>query len=423
MAPAAENFNFHPEKEHRDLRLVDVGKTDSVFFRGDQCVERATVAPFEEAEDFFLGEAVVVGKSFGDFDHGPELAHAFLETFGARDATEGANVASTQVTEGKFHAGFEILPMARGVAAFDDGRHAVEGPQAREEDLVRFGAGFGDDNVGRAAEVGRRFAESAAGQEAFVAEWRLSVDEDDIDPVTQALVLQSIVEEQNVALEMAQSVETAFDPVLVDQHADAGEILGQHVRFVPGATRIEENLFAIGDDTRREEVKVPEQLVAQPLHEGAGHAFVAAAENRHPAPATLQFPRQHFGHGCLACAADGKVSHTDHRTAEFLWSQDAAAVETKTDLDRPFIKPGKATEDKLQCVGAAAFAAFEDNIDRVALESFEDDAHGQLSTATPWLSALRMRTRASGRTDCMAAATALGSSSVTQDTADPDPLR
>ena len=423
MTPSAEDFNFHAEKEHRNLRLVDVGKTDGVFFRGDECIERAPVAPFEEAEDFLFGETMVVGKGFGDFNHGPELAHALLETFGARDAAEGADVASAQVTEGKFYAGLKILPMARGVAAFDDGRSAVEGTQAREESLVRFRAGFGDDNVGRAAEIGRRFAESAAGQEAFVAEGRLAVDQDDINPVTQALVLQSVVEEQDVTVEMAQSVESAFDPVLVNQHADAWEILGQHVRFVPGATRIEENLLAVGDDTRREEVTVLEELVAQPLHEGAGDAFVAAAENGDPAPATLQFPRQHFGHGCLACAADGEISHAYHGTAEFLWSQDAAAVEAKTDLHGPFIKPGKATEDKLQCIGAASFAALEYDIDGVAFEPFEDDAHGQLSTATPWLSALRMRTRASGSTDCIAAATAPGSSSVRQATADPDPLR
>ena len=71
MASSAEDFNFHAEKKHRDLRLVYAGKTDGVFFRSDQGVERTTVAPFHETEDFFFGEAMMVGESFGHIDNSP----------------------------------------------------------------------------------------------------------------------------------------------------------------------------------------------------------------------------------------------------------------------------------------------------------------------------------------------------------------
>ena len=161
----------------------------------------------------------------------------------------------------------------------------------------------------------------------FVPEGRLAVDKDNVDPVTETLVLEPVVEEQDVAAEMTQSVEPTFDPVFVDKHADARKVLGEHMRFIPGAARIEEDSFAVRDDARREKVKVLEELVAQALHEGAGDALVAAAEDGHPPPATLQFPRQHFGDRCFARATDGEVAHADHRTAEFLGSQDAAAVE------------------------------------------------------------------------------------------------
>jgi hypothetical protein len=59
---SAENFNLHAEKEHRHLRVVDLREAHGVFLRGDKGVEGTAVAPFEEAENFLFGEAVVVGE-------------------------------------------------------------------------------------------------------------------------------------------------------------------------------------------------------------------------------------------------------------------------------------------------------------------------------------------------------------------------
>ena len=67
-------------------------------------------------------------------------------------------------------------------------------------------------------------------------------------------------------------MKSAFDTVLVDQHANTGEVLGQHVRLVAGAPGVEKNAVAIGNDARREKIKVLENAVAQPLDEGAGAA-------------------------------------------------------------------------------------------------------------------------------------------------------
>ena len=206
----------------------------------------------------------------------------------------------------------------------------------------------------------------------------MPVDEDDIDTVTEALVLQAVIEEQDVAVEVEQCMESAFDAVLVDEDADAGQIFGQHVRFVAGAAGVEEDGFSVGDDARREDVEVFEEFVAQALHERAGHAFVAAAEDGDAASAILQLAGEHFGNGCLAGAADGEVADADYGAAEFLRTKDAAAVKGEPDLYGALVDFGESPEDEFEGIGASALAAFENDVDGVALEPFEDDAHGSV---------------------------------------------
>ena len=113
---------------------------------------------------------MVVGKSLGDFHHGPELSHAFLEALRPGNAAHRADMPALEVIERKFFAGAQVLPVPRGMAAFDDGSGAVELAQAREEGLVRFRSAFGDDDVGCAAQIGRGLAQRSAGQKVFVAE-------------------------------------------------------------------------------------------------------------------------------------------------------------------------------------------------------------------------------------------------------------
>lgn len=154
MLAAAEDLDFDAEEKHGHRGVVDLGEADRVLLGGDERIERAAVAPFEEAEDFLFGEAVVVGESLGDFDRGAELVHAFLEAFGSGDTAHGADVTSAQVVEGKFLTGLDILPMARRVVALDDGRGAVEFAQAGEQRFVGCRPAFGHDDIRGAAEVG-----------------------------------------------------------------------------------------------------------------------------------------------------------------------------------------------------------------------------------------------------------------------------
>ena len=251
----------------------------------------------------------------------------------------------------------------------------------------------------------------------------MAVNQHDIDTVPQALVLQTVIEEKNVAVEVPQSMEPALHAVLVDEDAHAGKIFGQHVRFVSGTSRIEEDVFAVGNDAWREEVEVFEDFVAQSLCERTRDAFVPAAEDGHAASAALQFAGQHFRNGRLARPAHRQIPDADHGAAQFLRPEKASAVESEPDLHRLFVDFGEAAENELERVGPSAFAALKDDVDGIPLEPLENNSHGQDSTCVPRLSAPRTRTRADGSADCIAVATESGWSTVTQATAEPDPLK
>ena len=182
-------------------------------------------------------------------------------------------------------------------------------------------------------------------------------------------------------------------------------------------------MVAVRNDARWEQVEVFRKTAAQLLHERAGDALVAAAEDGHAASADLQLAGQHFRHGGFPGAADGQIPDADHRAPEFLGAEETAPVKSEPRLHGALVEAGETAEDEFQRVGPSALAAFENDINGVAFEAFENDPHGQASRVTPPLSAASTWTRASGSTDCRAAATGAGSPVVRQATADPDPLR
>ena len=176
------------------------------------------------------------------------------------------------------------------------------------------------------------------------------------------------------------------------------------MRLIAGATGVEKDAVAVGNDARGEEVEMLEDAVAQALGKRAGDAFVAAAEDGDAPSAFLQLARQHFRHGRLTGSSNGEIADADNGTSDFLRAKNALSVEREARLHRAFIGEGEDTEHEFEGVGATTLAALEDDIDRVAFESLENDPH-QLTTFTPALSAPRTSVRAAGRTDCMAEAT------------------
>jgi hypothetical protein len=75
----------------------------------------------------------------------------------------------------------------------------------------------------------------------LVAERVLSVDEEEIEAVAEAEVLEAVIEEEGVGLVVADGVAGGFDAVGVDKDGDAWEVAGEHEGLVAGLSGIEEN--------------------------------------------------------------------------------------------------------------------------------------------------------------------------------------
>jgi len=109
-------------------------------------------------------------------------------------------------------------------------------------DLGVFVAGaFGEeDEIGPAECVGG-FAKDSAGKDVLVAERVLSVDEEEIEAVAEAEVLEAVIEEEGVGLVVADGVASGFDAVGVDEDGNAWEVAGEHEGLVTRLSGIEEN--------------------------------------------------------------------------------------------------------------------------------------------------------------------------------------
>ena len=75
----------------------------------------------------------------------------------------------------------------------------------------------------------------------MVAEWVLAVDEEEVEAVAEAEVLEAVIEEEGVGLVVADGVAGGFDTVGVDEDGDAWKIAGEHEGFVAGLSGIEKN--------------------------------------------------------------------------------------------------------------------------------------------------------------------------------------
>ena len=75
----------------------------------------------------------------------------------------------------------------------------------------------------------------------MVAEGVLAVDEEEIEAVAEAEVLEAVIEEEGVGLVVADGVAGGFDAVGVDEDGNAWEVAGEHKGFVAGLSGIEKN--------------------------------------------------------------------------------------------------------------------------------------------------------------------------------------
>jgi hypothetical protein len=75
----------------------------------------------------------------------------------------------------------------------------------------------------------------------LVAEGVLAVDEEEIEAVAEAEVLEAVIEEEGVGLVVADGVASGFDAVGVDEDGNAWEVAGEHEGLVTRLSGIEEN--------------------------------------------------------------------------------------------------------------------------------------------------------------------------------------
>src|SRR5262249_34802061 len=109
--------------------------------------------------------------------------------------------------------------------------------------------------------------------------------------------------------------------------------MGEHVRLVTGGHRIEQERFAIGNDSRRLRIS-PEPTAPVSL---ARDALVTAAENRHSPTAGMQSARKLFNDRRLTRPADGQIANADHQTAERAFAENSFAIEVKPQLHDPVV--------------------------------------------------------------------------------------
>jgi len=329
----AEDFNFEAEIINGDGRSQVRGEADGVFFGGDDNIGLGADGAAKESFHFLRGEAVMVEEAFVVANFGALLAEELFETLGRGDAAEGGDAEAAQIREGADAEAIDGLQMLRAVGTDDDFDLGMVAGNYLAQFVVGLAVGFGNEDVGGAAEVADRLAEDAAGQKAVVAEGVGFVHQEEIELAAEREVLEAVVEEENVGAKFLDGVLAGLDSVFVHQHNDAGEIAGEHEGLVPGFGGIEEDVLAVADDLGRGVLAVAEPAPPADIKR-LGAAFVTAAEDGDVAAALGEGTGEFFDDGGLARAADGEVADHDDRDAQGLIAeQDALAVEPNAHTD------------------------------------------------------------------------------------------
>ena len=186
---------------------------------------------------------------------------------------------------------------------------------------------FGEeDEIGPAEGIGG-FAKDTTGEDVLVAERVLAVDEQKVEAVSEAEVLEAVVEKEGIGLVVADGVAGGFDAVGINEDGDAGKVACEHEGFVAGLSGIEENRFSVGHNARRRRGAAGKKLVGQACEEGFRDAFISATENGDASARFLKGSCEFFDDGCFACASNGEVTDADNHHADRVPAEDGVLVE------------------------------------------------------------------------------------------------
>src|SRR5205085_1163513 len=155
------------------------------------------------------------------------------------------DVSVAEALEGNLFACKDVLQMKRLMGALDDLGRAIVAANSFDQLVVRFAGALGDEDVTRPAQIAGRLAQRPSREKMLVSKGRLPIDQDNVEPVFEVKVLETVVEEERIGLEFLNRVEAALHPVLVHENNDILQVVRQHVRLVTRRQGIEEECSAV----------------------------------------------------------------------------------------------------------------------------------------------------------------------------------
>ena len=348
-----EQGDFDAKKENGNIAGGKGGKSDGIFFGGDEGNAASGSGASEGVFHFGGGEAVVIGKGALVDDFGSEFDQSLEEAFGHSDAGDGADAEATQVGERETFSREKIFEVKGVMATGVDGGVAVMAADLFFEFGVIFARAFGQkDEIGPAESIGG-FTQDAAGEDVLIAERVLAVDKEEVKAVAEAEVLKAVVEEEGIGLVVADGVAGGFDAIGIDEDGDAGEVAGEHEGFVASLGGIEQDRFSVGDHAGRGRGPAGEKFIGQAGEEGFGYGFVTATEDGDPTAGGEEGAGEFFDHGGLAGTADGEVADADDHDADRVAAEDGVLVEAGADAHDAGVDGGEEEKERLEEGGSA----------------------------------------------------------------------
>lgn len=366
-----EEGDFDAKKENGNIAGGKGGKSDGIFFGGDEGKAASGSGAGEGVFHFGGGEAVVIGKGALVDDFGAEFDQPVEEAFGHGDAGDGADAEAAQVGERETFPREKIFEVKGVMATGVDGGVAVMAADLFFEFGVIFARAFGQENeIGPAEGIGG-FAQDSAGENVLIAEGVLAVDEEEIEAVAEAEVLKAVVEEEGIGLVVADGVAGGFDAIGIDEDGDAGEIAGEHEGFVARLGGIEQDRFSVGDNAGRGRGTAREKFIGQAGEEGFGYGFVTATEDGDATAGGEEGAGEFFHDGGFAGATDSEVAHADDHDADGVAAEDRILVEAGAKAHDAGVDGGKEEKEGFEEGGSATGGTIEDDIGGKLFEGFE----------------------------------------------------
>ena len=381
-----DDFNLDAQVEDGQILIQQPGHADGILLRCQDPGNPATGASLDEPLQLSFGVPVVVRKTLRQLELHAEARQTLLKAFRRSDGTERPCSHALQRSEGHLFPGGEIMKFHGPMTAFQDRCRAVvlpdPGVQIREITSIT----LGDQDVGCAAEMIRWFPQGTPGKKMLVAERCLPIDEDKIDPAMEADILESVIQDEDIASQGRDGMTCTFHPVLVDHDGYSPEVLGEHEGLIPRRFGIEQQGTSLGDNAGRG---------FSPGCPPALHTLVTPAQDSHTPATGRKFTGKFLDDGRFSGSSDGKVSYADDRATHLMAAQQMNSVKMNPCTDDKHVHGGQSQEKCPQYSGPFSGATLQNDINSKLFEAVEKASHravgeGYFTIRAPELSPLQI---------------------------------